>query len=166
MRVIIDLWYSVGTLESCIVYLVVSYKPWTSVPTLATLYCAPHYFTVYQTTVARVNWENFRFGRPSREQNTIGGPKRKSAFFTLLRLQKPYTATMGKKAAKSMKKFASSGQLKKTIDARRKHQQIKRKNLSKKSVKDGKAKQRPESGQQEDEEDEDEPSSSKAPKKG
>ncbi|KAJ7041198.1 Noc2-domain-containing protein [Mycena alexandri] len=73
---------------------------------------------------------------------------------------------MGKKAAKSMKKFASSGQLKKTIDARRKHQQIKRKNLSKKSVKDGKAKQRPAEAQEGDEEDEEETSSSKAPVKG
>jgi nucleolar complex protein 2 len=74
---------------------------------------------------------------------------------------------MGKKAAKSMKKFASSGQLKKTIDARRKHQQIKKKNLSKKSVKDGKAKQRAvESRQPEDEEEEEEATSSKAPVKG
>ncbi|KAJ7682900.1 Noc2p family-domain-containing protein [Mycena rosella] len=72
---------------------------------------------------------------------------------------------MGKKAAKSMKKFASSGQLKKTIDARRKHQQIKRKNMSKKSVKDGKAKQRPaEAG--EDDDDEGAASNSKAPAKG
>ena len=34
---------------------------------------------------------------------------------------------MGKKAAKSTRKFAQSGQLKKTIQARRKHQEIKRK---------------------------------------
>ncbi|EIN05833.1 Noc2-domain-containing protein [Punctularia strigosozonata HHB-11173 SS5] len=34
---------------------------------------------------------------------------------------------MGKKANKATRKFAASGQLKKTIDARRKHQQIKRK---------------------------------------
>ncbi|KAJ6526567.1 Noc2-domain-containing protein [Mycena vulgaris] len=75
---------------------------------------------------------------------------------------------MGKKAAKSMKKFASSGQLKKTIDARRKHQQIKRKNLSKKSVKDGKAKQRPTEQQEDGEEDDDEEgtSKSKGPAKG
>ncbi|KAF7345114.1 Noc2-domain-containing protein [Mycena venus] len=74
---------------------------------------------------------------------------------------------MGKKAAKSMKKFASSGQLKKTIDARRKHQQIKKKNLSKKSAKDGKAKQRPAvSKELEDEEEEEEATSSKAPAKG
>ena len=74
---------------------------------------------------------------------------------------------MGKKAAKSMKKFASSGQLKKTIDARRKHQQIKKKNLSKKSAKDGKAKQRPTvSKDPEDEEEKEEAASSKAPAKG
>jgi nucleolar complex protein 2 len=58
-------------------------------------------------------------------------------------------------AKKSMKKFAASGQLKKTIDARRKHQQIKRKNLSKKPGKDGKAKQRVESKEGQDSEDED-----------
>ncbi|KAK7440015.1 Nucleolar Complex 2 protein [Stygiomarasmius scandens] len=34
------------------------------------------------------------------------------------------------KAPKSMKKFAASGQLKKTIEARRKHQQIKKKQQS------------------------------------
>ncbi|KAF7326840.1 Noc2-domain-containing protein [Mycena venus] len=64
---------------------------------------------------------------------------------------------MGKKAAKSMKKFASSGQLKKTIDARRKHQQIKKKNLSKK---------RPAvSKELEDEEEEEEATSSKGARK-
>lgn len=35
--------------------------------------------------------------------------------------------SMGKKVAKSARKFAASGQLKKTIDARRKNQQIKKK---------------------------------------
>ncbi|KAK0201018.1 Noc2-domain-containing protein [Desarmillaria ectypa] len=39
------------------------------------------------------------------------------------------------KASKSMKKFASSGQLKKTIEARRKHQQIRKKVQGKKSSK-------------------------------
>jgi len=34
---------------------------------------------------------------------------------------------MGKKAAKSARKFAASGQLKKTIQARHKHQQTKKK---------------------------------------
>lgn len=34
---------------------------------------------------------------------------------------------MGKKAAKSTRKFAASGQLKKTIQARRKHRDIKKK---------------------------------------
>ncbi|KAH6911956.1 hypothetical protein BKA70DRAFT_821427 [Coprinopsis sp. MPI-PUGE-AT-0042] len=33
---------------------------------------------------------------------------------------------MGKKAAKATRKFAASGQLKKSIDARRKHQQVKK----------------------------------------
>lgn len=35
--------------------------------------------------------------------------------------------TMGKKATKSARKFAASGQLKKTIQARHKHQQVKKK---------------------------------------
>lgn len=43
---------------------------------------------------------------------------------------------MGKKAPKSARKFAASGQLKKTIDARRKHQQIKKKMQSKKTKQD------------------------------
>ncbi|KAJ7777519.1 Noc2-domain-containing protein [Mycena maculata] len=74
---------------------------------------------------------------------------------------------MGKKAAKSMKKFASSGQLKKTIDARRKHQQIKRKNLSKKSVKEGKTKQKPaEPRNGEDDEEKDEGTSARPAGKG
>ncbi|KAJ7260970.1 Noc2p family-domain-containing protein [Mycena haematopus] len=60
---------------------------------------------------------------------------------------------MGKKAAKSMKKFASSGQLKKTIDARRKHQQIKKKNSSKKSAHDAKkGKQKPGVAREDEEE--------------
>lgn len=47
---------------------------------------------------------------------------------------------MGKKAVKSTKKFAASGQLKKTIEARRKHQQIRRKVEGRKGQKDGKSK--------------------------
>jgi len=39
------------------------------------------------------------------------------------------------KAPKSMKKFAASGQLKKTIEARRKHQQIKKKQQSRRGRK-------------------------------
>ncbi|KAG7087567.1 hypothetical protein E1B28_013522 [Marasmius oreades] len=42
---------------------------------------------------------------------------------------------MGKTAKKSMKKFASSGQLKKTIEARKKHQQIKKKMQSRRGNK-------------------------------
>ncbi|KZT24958.1 Noc2-domain-containing protein [Neolentinus lepideus HHB14362 ss-1] len=49
---------------------------------------------------------------------------------------------MGRKAPKSARKFAASGQLKKTIDARRKHQQIKKKIQGKKSRQDVKGKQR------------------------
>ncbi|TFK47222.1 Noc2-domain-containing protein [Heliocybe sulcata] len=49
---------------------------------------------------------------------------------------------MGKKASKSARKFAASGQLKKTIDARRKHQQVKKKIQRKTSKQDGKGKQR------------------------
>lgn len=62
---------------------------------------------------------------------------------------------MGKKATKSMKKFASSGQLKKTIDARRKHQQIKKRAQGKKTGKEGKAKPNPKihDGAMDDEED-------------
>ncbi|KAF7320891.1 Noc2-domain-containing protein [Mycena chlorophos] len=42
---------------------------------------------------------------------------------------------MGKKAAKSTKKFSASGQLRKTIDARRKHQKIKKRIAGKKDTK-------------------------------
>jgi nucleolar complex protein 2 len=48
---------------------------------------------------------------------------------------------MGKKAAKSTRKFAASGQLKKTIQARKKHQEIQRKVKGKKSRKDAKGTQ-------------------------
>ncbi|KAJ7875397.1 Noc2-domain-containing protein [Mycena olivaceomarginata] len=58
---------------------------------------------------------------------------------------------MGKKAAK----FASSGQLKKTIDARRKHQQIRKKKLEQKVR-----------ARRDDDEEENEPSSSKPAAKG
>lgn len=43
---------------------------------------------------------------------------------------------MGKKATKQTKKFASSGQLKKVIQARHKHQQIQKRTQGKRGVKD------------------------------
>ncbi|KAJ6619052.1 Noc2-domain-containing protein [Mycena sp. CBHHK59/15] len=73
---------------------------------------------------------------------------------------------MGKKAAKSMKKFAASGQLKKTIDARRKHQQIKRKNGAKKSAKDGKGTGKQPARGEDEEEDAEVPGKSSKAKKG
>ena len=45
---------------------------------------------------------------------------------------------MGKKANKATRKFAASGQLKKTIQQRRKHQDIKRKVERRKGSKKGK----------------------------
>ena len=50
---------------------------------------------------------------------------------------------MGKKAAKATRKFAASGQLKKTIQQRRKHQDIKRKAERRKGSSKGKEKQTP-----------------------
>ena len=50
------------------------------------------------------------------------------------------TIAMGKKAAKSTRKFAASGQLKKTIQARRKHRDIKKK-VEKRQAAKGKGKQ-------------------------
>lgn len=47
---------------------------------------------------------------------------------------------MGKKAVKSARKFAASGQLKKTIQARRKHRDIKKKTEKRQAAK-GKGKQ-------------------------
>ncbi len=46
---------------------------------------------------------------------------------------------MGKKSTKATRKFAASGQLKKTIQARRKHQDIKRKVDRRKGVRGRKA---------------------------
>jgi nucleolar complex protein 2 len=57
---------------------------------------------------------------------------------------------MGKKAAKSTKKFAASGQLKKTIEARRKHQQIRQKVEGRKGQKNGKSKTRLEAREEKD----------------
>ena len=48
---------------------------------------------------------------------------------------------MGKKATKATRKFAASGQLKKTIQQRRKHQDLKRKAERRKGSKKGKEKQ-------------------------
>jgi nucleolar complex protein 2 len=50
---------------------------------------------------------------------------------------------MGKKAVKATRKFAASGQLKKTIQARKKHQEIRRKTQGKQKRRDGRAQQRP-----------------------
>ncbi|KAK1232188.1 Nucleolar Complex 2 protein [Marasmius sp. AFHP31] len=58
---------------------------------------------------------------------------------------------MGKATKKSMKKFASSGQLKKTIEARKKHQQIKKKMQGRRGNKG-----RPAAPEAEDEDEEDE----------
>ncbi|KAK7035358.1 Nucleolar Complex 2 protein [Paramarasmius palmivorus] len=58
---------------------------------------------------------------------------------------------MGKATKKSMKKFASSGQLKKTIEARKKHQQIKKKFQNRRGNKGSKQQQpEPESGSEEE----------------
>lgn len=61
---------------------------------------------------------------------------------------------MGKKAVKATRKFAASGQLKKTIQQRRKHQDIKRKAERRKGSK-GKDRQ-PTRDVEEDDEEEDE----------
>lgn len=61
---------------------------------------------------------------------------------------------MGKKAVKSTRKFAASGQLKKTIQARKKQQDVRRKIQGRKSRKDGKGKQREHAGADEEEEEE------------
>ena len=61
---------------------------------------------------------------------------------------------MGKATKKSMKKFASSGQLKKTIEARKKHQQVKKKMQSRRGNKGRPAVPEPENDEEEDEEDE------------
>lgn len=48
---------------------------------------------------------------------------------------------MGKKATKATRKFAASGQLKKTIQQRRKHQDIRRKVERRNATKKGKGKE-------------------------
>jgi nucleolar complex protein 2 len=50
---------------------------------------------------------------------------------------------MGKKATKATKKFASSGQLKKVIQARHRHRQILKKSQGRRGAKDGKEKAEP-----------------------
>lgn len=59
---------------------------------------------------------------------------------------------MGKKAAKSTRKFAASGQLKKTIQARRKHRDIKKKAEKRQAAK-GKVRQEDEGGSAQEDED-------------
>lgn len=67
---------------------------------------------------------------------------------------------MGKKAVKSTRKFAASGQLKKTIQARKKHQEIRRKTQGKKGGrKDVKGKQPQAAAAADGEEDEEETAS-------
>jgi polyhydroxyalkanoate synthesis regulator phasin len=51
-----------------------------------------------------------------------------------------FILTMPKKVTKSTKKYVASGQLKKEIQARRKHQQIKKRVQGRKGARDGKAK--------------------------
>ena len=60
---------------------------------------------------------------------------------------------MGKKATKATRKFAASGQLKKTIQQRRKHQDIKRKAERRKGSKKGKEKQPVQDVEEEDHDD-------------
>lgn len=61
--------------------------------------------------------------------------------------------SMGKKAAKSTRKFAASGQLKKTIQARRRHRDIKKK-AEKRQARKGKGKAVAENSDGSDAEDE------------
>jgi nucleolar complex protein 2 len=68
------------------------------------------------------------------------------------------------KAPKSMKKFAASGQLKKTIEARRKHQQIKKKLQSRRGKRGSEA--QPKSVRHDSEEDEEAENSVGPSKKG
>lgn len=63
---------------------------------------------------------------------------------------------MGKKATKATRKFAASGQLKKTIQQRRKHQDIKRKAERRKATHKGKGRQVGDGNEGEDEDDVDE----------
>ncbi|KAL0579392.1 Nucleolar Complex 2 protein [Marasmius crinis-equi] len=68
---------------------------------------------------------------------------------------------MGKATKKSMKKFAASGQLKKTIEARKKHQQIKKKMQNRRGNKGRPAELQAEEEEEEDEELEDDSTSKK-----
>jgi nucleolar complex protein 2 len=65
---------------------------------------------------------------------------------------------MGKKATKSTRKFAASGELKRTITARRKHKAVKLKAQARTVEKDRKKRQR---GDDENGEDEEEPKKAK-----
>jgi nucleolar complex protein 2 len=63
---------------------------------------------------------------------------------------------MGKKATKATKKFASSGQLKKVIQARHKHRQILKRSQGRRGAKEGKERTEP-NNVEEDGEEEEEP---------
>ena len=62
------------------------------------------------------------------------------------------------KASKATKKFASSGQLKKTIDARKKHQQVRKRIQGRKTAK---PQQKQDDAPEEDEEEVEQPSKKK-----
>jgi nucleolar complex protein 2 len=68
---------------------------------------------------------------------------------------------MGKKATKATKKFASSGQLKKVIQARHKHQQIVKRTQGRRGAKDGKEKVGRNNAELEEDGDEEEPNTHK-----
>jgi nucleolar complex protein 2 len=61
---------------------------------------------------------------------------------------------MGKKATKATKKFASSGQLKKVIQARHRHRQVLKKSQGRRGAKDGKERAEPKNVEDDLEEDE------------
>jgi nucleolar complex protein 2 len=61
---------------------------------------------------------------------------------------------MGKKATKATKKFVSSGQLKKVIQARHKHRQILKRTQGRRGAKEGKDRAKPNDIEEEEEEEE------------
>lgn len=67
------------------------------------------------------------------------------------------------KATKATRKFAASGQLKKTIEARRKRQEVRRKSQARKSSKTGKSRTKP-GGEGSDEDEVEEPNVSQKKK--
>jgi nucleolar complex protein 2 len=70
------------------------------------------------------------------------------------------------KATKATRKFAARGQLKKTIEARHKRQQVRRKIQARKASKPGESKTKPKEGSDEDEEDDVEEANVSQKKKG